>query len=199
MAETFHTRIPKLSDSELDVYLRNYSKYERAAVEIALAELRKRGRGISEEELLSIRAALRERDAGESGSEGDRDMPGRSGLPRIGRRQIRRIAATILALGLGSALGLYLTAGPAPADPLGYDPLNTKKYLRELEVYGGKANVLSVELQQWFFGLWHGRSLAATVAVLTVLLAFGFWVVATTRLPGGGGRFGVESNPNETS
>jgi hypothetical protein len=100
----------------------------------------------------------------------------------MGRQQIHQIAAMILALGLGSALAILLTAKPAPDDPFGYNLLDSKKSLRELEFYGGKANVLSAEIQQWFFGLWHGKTLAATIAVLTVLLAFAFWLVASNRL-----------------
>lgn len=44
-------------------------------------------------------------------------------------------------------------------------------YLRQMEVYGGKANVLAYELREWFAGLWHGRALAFTVAGLSALLA----------------------------
>jgi hypothetical protein len=40
---------------------------------------------------------------------------------------------------------IYLTAEIASAPELGYEVQVTKKYLRDLEVYGGKANVLAVE------------------------------------------------------
>jgi len=36
------------------------------------------------------------------------------------------------------------------------------------------ANVLSAEFQDWFAGLWHGQTLAYTVAALTVALTLGF-------------------------
>jgi hypothetical protein len=182
MAETFQTRIPTLPDSELEEYLRNYSRFEPEAVEAALAELRKRGHRISDDEINAIRTSMRERDTGSSRQDPDQGNQAVLSRFRMGRRQIRHIAVTLLALGLGSALTIYFTAGPTPADPLGYDPMDTKKYLRELELYGGQANVLSVEFRQWFSGLWHGRSLAVTVAVLTVLLAFTFWFVASNQM-----------------
>jgi hypothetical protein len=196
MPETFQTRIPTLSDLELEEYLHNYSRFEPEAVEAALAELRKRGHRISDDEVNSIRTSMRERDTGRRHQDpalGNQPMLGRF---RMGRRQIRNVAAMLLALGLGSALVVYLTAGPTPADPLG-DPLDSKKYLRELELYGGKANVLSVELRQWFSGLWHGRSLAATVAVLTMFLTFAFWFVANNQVSDDSDRPGDEAKPKE--
>ena len=39
--------------------------------------------------------------------------------------------------------------------------------------------MLATQFMRWFDGLWHGRSLASTVAFLTLLLAFGFWFIAT--------------------
>ena len=77
---------------------------------------------------------------------------------------------------------IYATATPVPANPLGYDPEDSKQYLREMEVYGGKANVLVSEFSQWFESLWHGRQLAFTVAGLTVVLLLCFWI-ASIPLP----------------
>ena len=85
----------------------------------------------------------------------------------------------ILVLGFAAAVVIYLTAQPPPGNPLGYDPLDTKKYLHDLEVYGGKANVLAAEFREWFGGLWHGKQLAFTVAVITVIAAFAFKFFAT--------------------
>jgi len=57
-----------------------------------------------------------------------------------------------------------------PDNPLGYNPLETKKYVHDLELYGGKANVMAAEFREWFAGLWYGRNLAYTTAVISVLL-----------------------------
>jgi hypothetical protein len=100
------------------------------------------------------------------------------------RRHARRrfIALAIVFVGCGSALVIYATATPVPANPLGYDPEDSKQYLREMEVYGGKANVFASDSLQWIESLWHGRRLAFTVFCLTVLLLLFFWV-ASTPLP----------------
>src|ERR1017187_1711822 len=102
----------------------------------------------------------------------------------FGALQARRrlIAAVILLAGLGSALVIYLTAAPAPANPLGYESEDSKQYLREMEVYGGKANVLASEFRQWFESLWHGERLAVTVVCLTLVLLL-FFLVASPPLP----------------
>jgi hypothetical protein len=92
------------------------------------------------------------------------------------------MAIAILVAGFGSALVIYVTATPVPANPLGYDPEDSKQYLREMEVYGGKANLLASAFRQWFDSLWHGRRLAVTVVCLTLLLLLFFWV-ASTPLP----------------
>ncbi len=101
--------------------------------------------------------------------------------PIEGRRRL--IAAAILLTGLLSSLAIYLTATPTPANPLGYEPEDTKRYLREMEVYGGKANVLASEFRKWFESLWHGRSLAGTVVFLTLALLLVFLFVSTPLPP----------------
>lgn len=98
---------------------------------------------------------------------------------RLSDRQVSRITALILVVGLGAAGVAFFTAVPPTADPLGYDPLTNKKYLLELEKFGGKANVFSAEIMDWWNGLWHGRNLAYTIAVLTVIVAWLFWFFAT--------------------
>ena len=85
-------------------------------------------------------------------------------------RRLEYATIAILVIGLGSAVAAYFIAANRPENPLGYDPLETKKYLHDLEMYGGKANVLAAELRDWFAGLWYGKNLAYTIAVLTLLL-----------------------------
>jgi hypothetical protein len=79
-------------------------------------------------------------------------------------------------MGLGAAVAIYATAAPEPPNPLGYDMLDSKKDLRQLEMIGGKANVFAVTFLEWFKGLWHGRSLAFTVAALSLFLSLIFWL-----------------------
>ena len=89
------------------------------------------------------------------------------------------ITSIILLVGLGSAILIYLTADNPPDSGLVNDFENSKKYIHDLELYGGKANVLANELTNWFAGLWHGTSLAFTVACITIVIALGFLFFAS--------------------
>ena len=102
------------------------------------------------------------------------------------------IAVTILLVGLCSAVLIYLKAEKASHGVLGFEvtdgysysiaPEDSKKYRHDLELYGGKANVLADEFRRWFVGLWEGKSLAFTVACITAGIAFVFFFIA--NLPG---------------
>lgn len=116
-------------------------------------------------------------------------------LPADRRTRLRAASGLILLAGLAAAAVLYGAAGDEPGDVLGYQetdggyapvrPEDSKKYLRQMEAVGGKANVLAWELRQWFEGLWRGRSLACTVGVLAAVLALGVYLAAD-RPPGSG-------------
>jgi hypothetical protein len=97
--------------------------------------------------------------------------------------RIRLATRAILVLGFAAAVVIFLTAKPPPENPLGYDPMDTKRYLHDMEVYGGKANVLAAQFRDWFDSLWHGKTLAFTVAVLTMMAAFVFKFFATPLPP----------------
>jgi hypothetical protein len=101
------------------------------------------------------------------------------------RNRPRLIASMILLVGFGSAIVIYLKAGTVPGTPLEFSADSSKKYLRDLQLYGGTANVLAVQLMDWFKGLWHGRSLAFTVAIITVAVCLGylFFAVLLPRYP----------------
>jgi hypothetical protein len=101
------------------------------------------------------------------------------------------LSIVILLAGLISATWIYQTADNNPKNVLGYDegngsvypirPEDSKKYLRDLELYGGKANVLVTEFRLWFVGLWHGKSLAFTLAFITILISLAFYCLAHYR------------------
>ena len=93
-------------------------------------------------------------------------------------RRLQMVAGATLIVGLTAALGIYLSAARSTDDMVAYEIEHSKQYQRALELYGGKANVLAVELTQWFDSLWHGTRLAYTVACATVLLAGVFWLAA---------------------
>ncbi|HMK75670.1 MAG TPA: hypothetical protein VK568_05755 [Thermodesulfobacteriota bacterium] len=98
------------------------------------------------------------------------------------------ISAVILLGGLGGAILIYRAAENTSYGALGYEtgngsvypimPEDSKKYQRDLELYGGKANMLMDQLRRGFAGLWHGKSLALTVACLSILISFGVFYAA---------------------
>ena len=89
------------------------------------------------------------------------------------------IGLMVLLVGLSSSAYLYRSAEKRAGDVLGYEqgeegaypvnPGDSKKYQRDLELYGGKANVLLDELRRWLVSLWHGKNLAILIALITVL------------------------------
>lgn len=181
MTDSFRTRIPTLPDADLRQYVAAPQDFRREAVEAAISELTRRGLAPTPAELACIATDLHQRDT--AWHPDPHPWYGRllGGTPALRRLRIRLATAAILTVGLASAGIVYFTAPPAEANPLGYDPLNTKKYLRDLEIYGGKANVLATEFMRWFEGLWHGRTLAFTLAWLTALAAGAFWWLARRR------------------
>ena len=84
------------------------------------------------------------------------------------RKRLYLLTVVVLLAGLGSSIFIYMAAGNYSESVLVHD----------LELYGGKANVLADEFISWFTGLWHGKSLALTVASITVLVSFVFFVAA---------------------
>ncbi|WP_414661197.1 hypothetical protein [Horticoccus sp. 23ND18S-11] len=93
-------------------------------------------------------------------------------------RAINQVTGLLLASGWGAALIVYLTAKPVVFDPLIGNPLTSKKYLHELRVMGGKANVAFAEFEAWLASLWQGETRAVTVAVIVVIVTLAFRFVA---------------------
>jgi len=91
--------------------------------------------------------------------------------------RVRQITRAILFVGFASAALIYVVnARPGAGN---YEIERTKMYRHDLEVYGGRANVLADDFREWWSGLWHGRDLAYTVGALTVLAALAWRFVAT--------------------
>lgn len=84
---------------------------------------------------------------------------------------MRRIAAGILVAGLSASAAVFaLAPAEAEGEQAGVyvaSASNSKRVRLELERAGGKAAVFAAEFDEWFDGLWHGRRLAATLAVLS--------------------------------
>lgn len=84
------------------------------------------------------------------------------------------VAAGILIAGVIAAIFIYAHATVAPEGLLELSPDTSKAFARDLQRYGGNANVLALQLRTWFAGLWHGKNLAFTVVVLAALLSAGY-------------------------
>ena len=91
------------------------------------------------------------------------------------------MAMIILAVGLGIAACIYWNSSDADnaTDSL------TKRDVYQLEKLGGKELVLSVQLQEWFSSLWHGRRLAVTVTCAPIT-ASALSFLAARKLPNAG-------------
>ena len=89
---------------------------------------------------------------------------------------------------MGGAVWIYQTGTDDSNKALGYEegggsvypvaPEDSKMYLRDLELVGGKANVLAYQFRRWFGGLWHGKSLAVIVGCIAIVISFGFFYAA---------------------
>ena len=104
------------------------------------------------------------------------------------RTFLNLISAIILLVGLGSAALIFQRAGDIPYGAWGYEsadgtihpimPQDSKMYRHNLEVYGGKLNVMMDDFRRWFERLWHGRSLAIIIGCTTIIISFGFFYTA---------------------
>jgi hypothetical protein len=55
---------------------------------------------------------------------------------------------------------------------------NTKRYVHDLQLYGGNAAVLADEFIRWFNGLWRGESLAYTIGFITIAISLVLFLIA---------------------
>ncbi len=112
----------------------------------------------------------------------DRDMNTR----RL-RKWLYLASAAVLIIGVVSSVLIYVAAANEEAADSGYDVIGgfvypgggayNKKYIHDLQVYGGNAAMLADRFNRWFFGLWHGTTLAYTVAVIAVFLALVLFIL----------------------
>ncbi len=118
-------------------------------------------------------------------------------------------SAAILLAGLVGAVLIYREAVNAPADESGYEVIGgfvypgggaySKKYLHDVQLYGGNAAILGDRFIRWFNGLWHGTSLSYTVAVMACLLSFVVFVAANNVPVRAKSAVHSEDDPHETS
>lgn len=102
-------------------------------------------------------------------------------------RRLNLIGVIILLAGLAGASLIHFTVRDEP-NGWGYDmtggayypinPEDSKLYRHDLELYGGKAGLLADGIRRWFVGLWQGKALAKTVAMIAVCISAGLFYVA---------------------
>lgn len=95
-------------------------------------------------------------------------------------------AVLLLVAGLTSGMLIHAFADETPPDAIGYivvdgmkypiAPNQSKRYVRDLERFGGKASVVFDEFDRWFAGLWRGKTLGITLGLSALVSAvlFGF-------------------------
>ncbi len=105
-------------------------------------------------------------------------------------------SAVILVLGLFASALIYVTTDEDnSANEVGYvfaggeaypiAPNQSKRYIRDLERYGGKAAVVFDEINRWFDGLWRGRALGVTIGWISVVVSLALFLFARWLPPEG--------------
>jgi hypothetical protein len=84
------------------------------------------------------------------------------------KRRLQISARLTLIAGAIASTAIFLTASQEEQNALVNEFQNSKAYRHELEAYGGKLSIVSDELIRWFFSLWHGETLAFTVAFFSI-------------------------------
>ena len=92
------------------------------------------------------------------------------------RLSLNIISAVILVVGLSSAALIYQRAVNesygAGEDVQLMMQAHSKLYRHNLEVFGGKLNVMMDDFRTWFAGFWQGKSLAFIIAVSALIISF---------------------------
>jgi hypothetical protein len=167
--DSFYSRIPTLSNDELFNYITHYSRFKLEAVQLAVTELRRRGFILSDDELTNIEAFFNLKS-------NKIRRP-----PYVNPGLFRLISYVIFCVGLLISVVIYVIARPPMEHPFGFNPLNTKIYLRQLELLGGKGNIMAAEFMEWFVGLWQGKNLSYTIACITVIISMILWFMGSRK------------------
>ena len=69
----------------------------------------------------------------------------------------------MLVLGVGAGLLIYFLADEDSANLAMEEMLRSKRYVRELQRFGGKASVVFDDFMRWFDARWHGKALGVSL------------------------------------
>jgi hypothetical protein len=102
---------------------------------------------------------------------------------------LRVLAVTILVSGLGSAISIWRAQdridrqtraeGTDIAGPL--SPEDSRRYTHDMEMYYGQTGLLLDRWGRWWEEMTHGKPLAKTIAVTSLVVAGGAFYLATNR------------------
>jgi len=102
-------------------------------------------------------------------------------------RRIHRAGLVTLIVGLLSSVAIYLFAawqGAQAGADSAPDLASDRGYNFAMERIGGKSAVFAAAFNRWLGSLWHGTTLAFTVASLSVLVALlCFWLARFMSFP----------------
>lgn len=82
--------------------------------------------------------------------------------------RFRNAGLAVLCAGLAAAALIYALADEPVAEP---EIGNPRAYEYQIERIGGKATLYAVRFNEWFAGLWHTKTLAYTIFVLTLAVS----------------------------
>jgi hypothetical protein len=119
---------------------------------------------------------------------------------KINSTRLRKVlylsSAVILLVGLSSSILICRAALNEPPGDSSYEFIggfmypaeggNTKRYVHDLQLYGGTAAVLADDFMRWFAGLWRGESLAYTVGFITAAISLVLFLIARSATGGAG-------------
>jgi UDP-N-acetylmuramyl pentapeptide phosphotransferase/UDP-N-acetylglucosamine-1-phosphate transferase len=104
-------------------------------------------------------------------------------LPKTPLTRCYLVTAGILSVGFGTAVTIYLTADEIHDNPFA-EFEQSKRFAYEVQRMGGKMALVANDASIWFTELWQGRQLAYTVACITMVIALGYYIVASGAKPG---------------
>ena len=114
----------------------------------------------------------------------EQTQQGGAGRRRPAHEVVQLWGVAVLVSGLAAATLIYIFAADDRDAEAAREIAVGRMYQHDLEVMGGKMMVYLAQFNDWFASLWHGTSLAATVAVLSVAIALGcFWVAHLLATP----------------
>lgn len=111
--------------------------------------------------------------------------------PRALHVRVYRGGVAILGVGLVAATLIYFVAPEDPSADAARQIASGRAYEYNIERIGGTAAVYTARFNHWLGSLWHGKSLAYTVAVLAVAVALLCFLLArmiAVRSPSGAAR-----------